>query len=252
MKKFFLIVSAAAALLLPVACRKDKTPADPGIPKGAIDLGLKVYWAECNLGASSPEDYGDFYAWGEIIPYYTEGHSQDSPCTNWRERSDHPITGYNWASYLWCNGTYSTLTKYNNDEVRGTVDGKLSLKDYDYEDDAARAALDKPWRMPTDEDFEELIANCSAEWITLNGVYGCKFTSNVEGYKEKWIFFPAAGSREDDQLGAEGVFGYYWSSVLDEDNPLGPWYLYFDHGTVSVSSPGNGRTMGIPIRPVAE
>ena len=59
------------------------------IPEGAVDLGLSVLWASCNLGASSPEEYGDYYAWGEVIPYYSDGHSQDDPCSSWQDRSDH-------------------------------------------------------------------------------------------------------------------------------------------------------------------
>ena len=111
-----------------------------------VDLGLPsgLKWATCNVGASSPEDYGDYYAWGE-----TETKST-----------------YNWSTYKWCNGSSSTLTKYCTDSSRGTVDDKTTL---DLEDDVAHVKWGGDWRMPTRQNYSELIYNCIWEWTTQGG-----------------------------------------------------------------------------------
>ncbi|MCQ2319676.1 MAG: hypothetical protein MJZ90_12290 [Bacteroidales bacterium] len=99
-----------------------------------VDLGLPsgLLWATCNVGADSPEDYGDYFAWGET-----------------ETKSD-----YDWDTYKWCNGSYNTLTKYNTKSSYGTVDNKTTLE---LSDDAARANWGGSWRMPTEAEFQELI-----------------------------------------------------------------------------------------------
>ena len=203
----------------------------------AVDLGLPsgLKWAECNLGAEKPEDYGDYYAWGEVEPHY----NSQEPLT-WKEGK----TGYNWASYKWCKGSSSTLTKYNTDSSRGTVDNKTVL---DPEDDAAHASLGGKWRMPTDEEWTELRTECTWAETTQNDVYG----RLVTGPNGNSIFLPAAGSRINTNFSAgKGDGGYFWSSSLDTDDPREAWRVGFYLSNMGRSH--EDRRAGISIRPVTE
>ena len=215
---------------------------DPSIGEAtpeAVDLGLSVKWASFNLGASAPEDYGDYYAWGEVEPYYTEGHSQDNPCESWRDGK----TGYNWESYKWVSST--TLTKYNTDsDYGGTVDNKTVL---DPEDDAAHVHLGGSWRMPTDAEWTELRNNCTWTWTTQNGVNGRLVTSNTNGNS---IFLPAAVCRNGANLGSVGFSGIYWSSSLYSGYPYNAWYVNF--GSDSVYRDKLSRFYGLSVRPVSD
>ncbi len=191
----------------------------------AVDLGLPsgTKWANMNVGASKPEDYGDYFAWGETMPKDT----------------------YDWTSYKWCNGSSNTLTKYCTDASYGNngfTDNKTVL---DMEDDAARANWGGDWRMPTKADFDELKANTTNEWTTVNGVYGRKFTSTSNGNS---IFLPAAGLRQNDELYYDGLNGDYWSSSLEESSPHDAWDLDFYSGGVFVY--GYYRGPGRSVRPV--
>lgn len=196
-----------------------------------VDLGLSVKWASFNLGASAPEEYGDYFAWGE-----TE-----------------PKSNYSWSTYKWCmNGSDSQLTKYCNDSLygyNGFTDDKTVL---DPEDDAAVVALCGSWRMATYSEWEELKTNCTWEWTTLNEVYGRKVTSNKEGYTDKWIFLPAAGTRYHAGLYV-GSAGCYNSSSLSTDNPYLSYYVYFDSDNVVWNyNPRGYRYNGFSVRPVSE
>ena len=190
----------------------------------AVDLGLPsgLKWASFNLGASEPEEYGDYYAWGE-----TE-----------------PKSAYSWATYKWWIGYSTSLTKYNTKSSYGTVDNKTVL---DPEDDAAHVNLGGKWRMPTDTEWTELRENCTWEWTTLNGVKGSKVISKKSGYTDKWIFFPAAGYRYDASLIFAGTMGDYWSSSLYTDNPIEAWYVYFQS---DVRRDFYNRDYGRSVRPV--
>ena len=209
-------------------------------PPNAVDLGLSVIWASFNLGASKPEDYGDYYAWGEIEPYY----SSLDPLT-WKDGKE---SGYNWASYKWCNGTNTSLTKYNTNSSYGTVDNKTVL---DPEDDAAHVQWGGSWRMPTDSEWTELRNNCTWTWTSNyngTGVAGRIVTSKVEGHKDKSIFLPAAGGRYDASLSNAGSDGDYWSSSLYTDRPYYAWYVYFYSG--NVRGDDYSRYRGLSVRPV--
>lgn len=190
-----------------------------------VDLGLPSgkKWATCNVGAASPEKYGNFYAWGETEP---------------------DASGeYSWATYKYSNGTYATLKKYNNNKSYGTVDNKTVL---DPEDDAATVNWSYPWRTPTYEEFDELRTQCTWTWKTKNGAYGFQVT----GPNGNSIFFPAAGYRNIGSLNFAGSYGYYWSSSLDENNPSQTHVLYF-HGTYfgwGTYTRSNGRN----VRPVCD
>ncbi len=227
------------------------------LPSGTVDLGLSVKWAACNLCesgfVSSPEKYGDYYAWGETEPYYTEGNSQDNPCSSWRSRSNPAITGYNWSSYKWCNGSSSTLTKYNHKSGYGsTVDNKTVLE---ANDDVAHAKLGESWRMPTEAEWAELRNknNCTWTWTTNyngTGVAGCIVTSKKEGCTNKSIFLPAAGGRVDTDLDDVGSYGFYWSSSLDTNNPSRAYLMYFYSDGANRFN--NDRCFGFSVRPVSE
>ena len=189
---------------------------------GYVDLGLSVKWATCNVGATKPEEYGNYYAWGE-----TE-----------------PKTLYKWSTYKWCNGSYDTQTKYCTSSSYGTVDNKTVL---DLADDAARANWGGAWRMPTDAEWTELRKNC--EWTWTSDYNGTGVAGRiVTGLNGNAIFLPAAGYRVDVDLSSAGGSGYYWSSSLRMDSPLDAWYVYFFSGNVFRGS--ECRLCGQSVRPV--
>ena len=167
-----------------------------------LDLPSGTLWATCNVGASSPESYGNYYAWGETSTKST----------------------YNWNTYKYCRGSESTLTKYCTSSNYGTVDNKTVLEPAD---DAATSNWGSSWQMPSIDQVRELISSSytSTEWTTQNGVNGRKITSKSNG---KSIFLPAAGYRNGTNLASAGGDGYYWSRSLDTSNNNGAWMLNFD------------------------
>ena len=192
-----------------------------------VDLGLSVKWATCNVGATKPEEYGDYFAWGETEP------------------KDY----YDWSTYKWCNGDWDTQTKYCTDSRFGTVDNKTTL---DLSDDAARANWGGSWRMPTTEEQQELIDNCTWTWTTQNGVYGYKVTSKKSGYTNKSIFLPAAGYLVYSSLYGAGS-GLYWSSSLSTNSPYNSYNaldVYFSSDDVYWNR--NNRCAGFSVRPVCQ
>ena len=188
----------------------------------AVDLGLPsgIKWATCNVGAAKPEEYGGYYAWGET-----------------EEKED-----YSLQTYIWCNGSYDSLTKYCTDSYRGTVDNKAVLEP---EDDVAHVKWGGGWRMPTKTEFEELLNKCDWAWTTRNGVNGCMVTSRTNGNS---IFLPAAGLRSGVTGGDMGETGLYWSSWLDSRECLGPYDLNFTKNKQEFTS--HYRYIGLPVRPV--
>lgn len=205
------------------ASGEDVSWEEPAFVIEAVDLGLSVKWANCNIGANSPEELGDYFAWGETEPYYTEGHAQDDPCTNWETGKS---AGYHWASYKWCRGDGLSMTKYCKISGYGTVDSKESL---DVADDAAHANWNGVWRMPSKAEQDELLSKCIWTWENLNGVNGYKVSSKTNS---NYIFLPAAGCREFLNLYCIGVYGGYWSSSLYIDSNNNAYYLYFDQSGV--------------------
>jgi len=154
--------------------------ADPAVSAGqVVDLGLSVYWASCNLGAESPEEYGDYYAWGETKPkssYYTKNYS------------------------------------FYNAELDQIVDIGENISGTEF--DAATVNLGKDWRMPTKTEIQELIDNCTWEWTLVSGVRGYKVTAK----NGNSIFLPAAGFKSDTQHYAKNTGLYYPSSVQSSLN----------------------------------
>ncbi len=199
----------------------EEEPDTPTITTGeAIDLGLSVKWASCNVGASTPEEYGGYYAWGET-----------------EEKND-----YSWSTYKYCNGNEYSMTKYCTGSYNGTVDNKTILEPGD---DVAHVQWGGSWRMPTLEEQKELINNCTWSWTTLNGVNGYR----VIGPNGNSIFLPAAGRRSGEDVYHQGANGYYWSST---------WYIY-DNCACSLYFYSGGydwddgsRCYGQSVRPVSE
>ena len=190
-------------------------------PYEAVDLGLSVKWATFNVGATKPEEYGGYYAWGET-----------------EEKED-----YSWSTYKWCNGSYNTMTKYCTSSSYGTVDNKTVL---DPEDDVAHVKWGGSWRMPTKAEQDELRTNCTWTWTTQNGVKGYKVT----GTNGNSIFLPAAGYRNGMTLDYSGSGGYYWSGSLHDFSSSYAYYLGFDSGGYVWFD--YGRYHGFSVRPVCE
>ena len=187
-----------------------RTCVDLGLPSGTI-------WATCNIGASRPEDYGDYYAWGEtqIKDIYT------------------------WESYIYAEGTTDDnpgITKYSNNYNIDT------LTILDSNDDVASMNWGKCWRIPTYDKFVELIDKCSALWINQNGVFGYLFI----GTNGNTIFFPAAGYRNSDGL-VSGQ-GRYWSCSLYQERPRSAGYFWFDSSGYKAQN--YYRYLGLSVRAV--
>ena len=194
-----------------------------------VDMGLSVKWATCNIGATKPEEFGNYYAWGEV------------------EQKDF----YNWETYKWCDGSVYGLNKYcfgiERKPVNEVHDNKKHL---DVDDDIAHIMLGGKWRMPTVDEIIELIYNCEAEWTTLNGVRGCRFISKKNGNS---IFLPAAGTRYDDGLTSYGLGAYWSSSVNTGYNPSSASILgFYSLDSLMVDFAYEERSRGLTIRPVSE
>lgn len=214
-----------------------------------VDLGLQsgLKWATMNVGAASPADNGNYYAWGE-----TEPQSSNT---------------YDWSSYKWCKGSYNTMTKYCDIPYAGTIDNKTTLE---AKDDAARANWGGVWRMPTYVEQMELVNNCYWVWTSsYNGtakigyiVYKAKSSSDMGqvvtagktplssySLSDSHIFISAAGICDDDSFEDAGMKGEYWSSSLNSGNNAK--YLYF--GVNSRGGVGyRQRCSGLSIRAVCD
>jgi uncharacterized protein (TIGR02145 family) len=189
-----------------------------------VDLGLPsgLLWATCNVGADTPEAYGDHFAWGETQPKGT----------------------YRWSTYQYCNGSYNTLTKYCNNSSYGYNGFTDNLTTLLPEDDAATANWGEGWRMPTKAEFEELYNNTTVTWTQQGGVNGRLFTAT----NGNSLFLPAAGYRNGSILGLAGSYSYYWSSSLYTDGPRDAWGLYFYSDNYYVDY--DYRYYGRSVRPV--
>lgn len=206
-----------------------------------VDLGLSVKWATCNVGASYPEQYGNYFAWGETEPYYTGS----ARYPNWKDGKE---SGYNWASNKYAvtdslDNIY--LTKYNAYSqlgLNGFIDNKMVLEAVD---DAASANLGGYWRTPTSDEFQELVDNCNWETVEMYGVWGYLITSNVPGYEDKSIFMPFSGDYWDTEL-EEYEGGYYWTSSLYTGTSQGAYYFLLESQYIG----GYYRYVGGSIRPV--
>ena len=229
MTKRIFVFAASVLLIAAVGCDNERHAyVDLGLPSG-------LKWATCNVGASSPEDYGGYFAWGETEPK----NSYDWSTYQWMTTGQSSWEYVN--KYQFADGQTSACW-YSNGTFTG--DGKTVLE---LSDDAARANWGGSWRMPTHEEFQELYKKCTWTWTTQNGVKGYKVTSNRNGNS---IFLPAAGYRSESSLLGAGERGYYWSSSLSENYSGLAWYLYFDSDYRSVDL--SVRYDGQSVRPVTE
>lgn len=189
-----------------------------------VDLGLPsgTLWATCNVGANKPEEYGDYFAWGETI-------SKEE---------------YSWSTYKHCNGSGFDLTKYCTDSYSGIEDGKTELEPGD---DAATVKWGNEWKIPNKEQLSELLDSdyTTVEFTQQNGVYGILITGKSNNMS---IFLPAAGNKSYSSTTGIGSDGQYWSSSLngwDSGQSSGIGFSLYNIFTNSGT-----RYIGRTIRPV--
>ena len=185
----------------------------------AVDMGLSVKWATFNVGATAPEEYGDYFAWGETAP---------------KEE-------YTWANYKYCYGSYNSITKYCSSSKFGKVDNKKILEP---EDDAATVNWGGNWRMPTKEEMLELGNNCGWSITTLNGITCYKATSYKTGNS---IILPCAGWIMNGKVEGDGYYLRLWSSTIADSSQAN--ILHSTGGNVTAYSYAEKRG-GLPVRPV--
>lgn len=239
MKKLFYFFLAVPCMVMLGSCGDDETENVSGgdITKDNheyVDLGLSVKWATCNVGAETPEEYGEYFAWGETK-------SKD-------------YTSYTMQTYKWNTGKkneerkYREFTKYctrSDYGYNGFTDMKTVLE---ASDDAASANWGTPWRLPTKEECEELCEKCTWTWDGYRQGY------IIKGPSGKTIFLPAAGCCGE---GLDGVkeYGCYLSSSLNISDPECMYFIDFDSpewwsGAAHKVHPEGGRYQGLPARPV--
>ena len=179
-------------------------------------------WATCNVGATTPEGYGDYYAWGET----------------------QPKTTYDWNTYKYANGSYDQLTKYCTNSSYGYNGFTDNLTVLQPEDDAATVNWGSGWCMPTEVQWRELYQNTATTWTTQNDVNGLLFSAS----NGNSLFLPAAGYRWGDELHYAGSHGGYWSSSLNTGEPYDAWDFYFYSDDFLMYS--FRRLYGFTVRPV--
>lgn len=195
-----------------------------------VDLGLPsgILWAKCDVGAEKESDYGLFFQWGDVIGYRSD-----------QVGSEEGKKYFDWDDYKHCNGSVKTLTKYNTDSFFGIVDNLITLE---LSDDAASVNMGGSWRMPSNEEYEELINNTTNTWTTINGVNGILFTSRTNG---NTLFFPASGGCDSGYVGSIGSYGRYWSSSLGSQAYSA---YFFRFNLQSVDTGYDVRTFGCAVR----
>lgn len=221
----------------------------PEFTPQAVDLGLSVKWASCNVGATKPEEYGDYFAWGETEPYY----SSLDPLT-WKTGKE---AGYTWASYFdtpsgYTSGTPTTFKKYN------TSGATLQP-----EDDAATANWGSAWRMPTSDEMYELDQQYPLGTTTPAGKKG--FRKAIDNYNNTGVaglafykgndtstivlFLPKAGGFYQTSLNSTGYSGSYWSSSLQYKSQ-GCDFLFYGTDAGDNHPASGDRYLGQSVRPV--
>jgi len=213
------IMTLVVAMVIATICFSQPTAesVDLGLPSGTL-------WADRNIGASSPEDYGDYFAWGETTTK----------------------SNYEWLNYKYVEGNHNDrFTKYCSKSDFGNKGYTDSLSTLERSDDAATANWGSNWCMPTRQQFQELKDNCTWTWTTRNGKSGYE----VKGKNGNLIFLPVGDCIINTDLSDAGGDGYYWSSSLAMDRPSYARCLCFDSDFVN---PGSvfARRCGLPVRPV--
>lgn len=224
------ICLCAAPLAILSSCSDDSAsnPGDDIVPDEPekvevlpVDLGLSVLWAPCNVGANSPEESGDYFAWGE---------------TKSKETCD-------WSNYSY-GQSETSMTKYNLEDFKVVLEAS---------DDAATARWGGKWRLPTKEEFEELMDECSLLWTNLNGVECIQATAQSGNI----IYLPAAGQVDKFGVVDKGTLLAYYSSTLRQDYDFSAedascraWHFYAQAGSYDKGISAKERCYGLPIRPV--
>ena len=256
MNKFTKAIAAIMLMMIfTVSCNKPDEPNNGGNNNGQndtivdnsgslnghdyVDLGLPsgTLWATCNVGADTPEGYGNYFAWGETEPKEI----------------------YDWSTYRYSNGDYDQLTKYSvlfhaygdvyeNYGYNGFLD---SLRIMQPSDDAATVNWGEGWRTPTEGESRELFHQCSHTWETHDGVNGLLIT----GTNGNSIFLPAGGVQGVlsgnvgiDEFNQVGHSGQYWTNSIDWDYPYFGSEFYFPYGNDGMSR--SERCNGLLVRPV--
>lgn len=229
-----------------------------------VDLGLSVKWATVNVGAKSPEEYGDYFAWGATEPWYEPGYAQENTQLLWKSNKEDGYTWINTPYQTGANPRYDNWTKWTkylgnaDSSYRGpnTTDADAKKTVLDPDDDAVSVIWGSPWRMPTYEEMNELLSSSNCTWTRTeyNGVKGFKIQSKKDGYTDKWIFLPAAGYLGSTSLYDVGSEGRYWTSTLGVN--FVPYRAYsLGYGYNSTQYPDNSernRRLGLSIRPVCQ
>ena len=225
--------------------------------------GKRIYWSDCNLGATAPKEFGDFFAWGVIEPYYLEGHSLDNPNEYWK---DGMTKGYHPDTYPWGGDKVIKYCPENMAEYwggDGNPDNKMKL---DLEDDAAAHTLKGNWRIPTNDDFMALLSVVSWYYeIDNNSWVGAgKERLIINAPNGSSIILPITGHRAGTKVW-QTEYGRYWSANLNDTDYSD--YYYFNNpsyiayclalsywvGSPSLSTLSRqARSIGNPIRPVTE
>ena len=217
-----------------------------------VEMGDGLKWATCNVGANVPEEFGDYFSWGETSP-----------------KKD-----YRWETYKWIQegkSEWNSITKYtikdgmtegtwyrksmNDTGFEFVGDGLASLSS---EDDAAFVNWGGSWRTPTALEWSRLInpRKYIWRWTEVNGVPGFKIISKVKGYLGNSIFLPATGGIEGSKPTMTGKGGYYWSSTLSYENSDGAYDLGFIKNPrirrKEVNLGPDFRLYGLPVRAVSD
>ncbi len=222
MKKLFFVLLYGAMMVSFTACEKEDVESENATTINghqAVDLGLPsgTLWATCNIGATNPEDRGDYFAWGET-----------------QTKENYTWDNYKFGTYKYSDG--SGLTKYN------LIDNKVVL---DLSDDAAHVHWGGGWRMPTEAEQNELRTECTWEWDTHKQVF------KVTGKNGNFIFLPAAGlCKGTHGYGYGGTaYGYYWSASCTYPYPQDAYTISF-YASYLYEFSLEARYQGLPIRPV--
>lgn len=217
------------AILMFSSCSKDESDElDPNnIPSStnAVDLGLSVKWASVNIGASKPEEYGEYYSWGETATKID----------------------YDWTTYKYCSSD-RYMIKYSINY--GIKDNITTLE---LDDDVAHIKYGGSWRMPTKSEWQELKFKCEWTWTSKNGVNGYEVRSKTTG---NTIFLPTGGRKGYKDTTSDPIFigehGYYWSSSLSNDRSYYACVLSFSSDDISLRDEGLQRDGGISVRAVCK
>lgn len=196
----------------------------------AVDLGLSVKWAACNVGANAPEEPGGYFAWGET-----------------EEKGNYAMETYKWGNgRSWDSQTAGYCVKYCTNSKEGIVDNKTTLEP---KDDVARVKWGGDWRMPTRDEFKELVDSCTWKWTIFNGVKG----HLVIGPNGNRIFLPATGNRGNTGIYDVGRSGYYWTGTLDGSSNYDANSIeLFENFRMLNQKKQYRRYRGLAVRPVAE